>query len=60
MFLSGLNIPTVTRQRSKVVERIHHIRAILRQESHLMSKANLRRLKQELKQLEEQKLSEKI
>ncbi len=36
------------------MERIHHIRAILRQESHLMSKANLRRLKKELKQLEEQ------
>ncbi len=33
------------------MERIHHIRAILRQESHLMSKASLRRLKQELKQL---------
>ena len=38
----------------QLMERIHHIRAILRQESHLMSKTNLRRLKQELKQLEEQ------
>ena len=36
------------------MERIHHIRAILEQEGYLMSKANLRRLKQELKQLEEQ------
>ena len=36
------------------MERIHHIRAILRQESHLMSRSNLRRLKQELKQLKEQ------
>jgi len=36
------------------MERIHHIQAILRQESHLMSKANLKRLKQELKQLKEQ------
>ena len=36
------------------MERIHHIRAILRQESHLMSESNVKKAKKELNKLRRQ------